>query len=108
MCELPHTHDSSFGPYPTYIEAMDLRRLRTFISVAELGTLEAALRLGITQPAHSRQISDLQQEPGLRVLTGLRGLVLIAEIEQFLGDCSGVLGHIDSARGCPNHLAVPR
>jgi DNA-binding transcriptional LysR family regulator len=50
---------------------MDLRRLRTFISVAELGTFEAALRLGITQSAHSRQISDLQQELGLRVLTGL-------------------------------------
>jgi DNA-binding transcriptional LysR family regulator len=76
---------------------MDLRRLRTFVAVAELGTVsKAALRLRITQPALSRQISDLQQELGLRLFDRVgRGLVLTAEGEQFLGDCRGVLGHID-------------
>jgi DNA-binding transcriptional LysR family regulator len=47
---------------------MDLRRLRTFVAVAELGTVsKAALRLRITQPALSRQIMDLQQELRLRL-----------------------------------------
>ena len=67
---------------------MDLRRLRTFVAVAELGTVsKAALRLRITQPALSRQIMDLQQELGLRLFDRVgRGLVLTAEGEQFLGD----------------------
>ena len=46
---------------------MDLRRLKTFVTVAELGTVsKAAVHLRIGQPALSRQISDLQQEVGLR------------------------------------------
>jgi LysR family nitrogen assimilation transcriptional regulator len=77
---------------------MDLRRLRTFVAVAELGTVsKAALRLRITQPALSRQIRDLQQELGLKLFDRVgRGLVLTAEGEQFLGDCRRVLGHVDS------------
>ena len=76
---------------------MDLRRLRTFVAVAELGTVsKAALRLRITQPALSRQIMELQQELGLRLFDRVgRGLVLTAEGEQFLGDCRSVLAHID-------------
>jgi DNA-binding transcriptional LysR family regulator len=47
---------------------MDLKRLRTFVAVAELGTVsKAALRLRISQPALSRQINDLEQEFGLRL-----------------------------------------
>ena len=77
---------------------MDLRRLRTFVAIAELGTVsKAALRLRITQPALSRQIMDLQQELRLRLFDRIgRGLVLTAEGEQFLGDCRGVLAHIDA------------
>jgi LysR family transcriptional regulator, nitrogen assimilation regulatory protein len=77
---------------------MDLRRLRTFVAVAELGTVsKAALRLCITQPALSRQISDLQQELGFRLFDRVgRGLVLTAGGEQFLEDCRGALGHIDA------------
>ena len=77
---------------------MELRRLRTFVAVAELGTVsKAALRLRITQPALSRQIMDLQQELGLRLFDRLgRGLILTADGEQFLGHCRGVLAHIDA------------
>src|SRR3954453_20426732 len=77
---------------------MDLRRLRTFVAVAELGTVsKAALQLRITQPALSRQIMDLQQELGLKLFDRVgRGLVLTAEGEQFRGDCRGVLAHIDA------------
>jgi LysR family transcriptional regulator, nitrogen assimilation regulatory protein len=77
---------------------MDLRRLRTFVAVAELGAVsKAALRLRVGQPALSRQISHLQRELGLRLFDRVgRGLVLTAEGEQFLGDCRAVLGHVES------------
>jgi len=77
---------------------MDLRRLRTFVAVAELGTVsKAALRLHITQPALSRQISDLHQELGIRLFDRVgRGLVLTAEGEQFLTHCRSALNHVDS------------
>ena len=77
---------------------MDLRRLRTFVAVAELGSVsKAALRVHITQPALSRQIRDLQQELGLRLFDRVgRGLVLTAEGEQLLGDFRGLLAHASS------------
>jgi DNA-binding transcriptional LysR family regulator len=77
---------------------MELRRLRTFVAVAELGTVsKAALRLRITQPALSRQIIELQHELRLRLFDRVgRGLVLTAEGEQFLGYCRGALAHIDA------------
>lgn len=47
---------------------MDLKRLRTFVTVADLGSVSAAsAALGITQPALSRQIKDLEAEFGLRL-----------------------------------------
>src|SRR5207245_10980741 len=77
---------------------MDLKRLRTFVAVAELGTVsKAAVRLRIGQPALSRQIGDLQQELGLRLFDHVgRGLVLTAEGEQLLGDCRRVLADLDA------------
>ena len=40
---------------------MDLRHLRTFVTVAEQGTVsKASARLGIAQPALSRQIKTLK------------------------------------------------
>src|SRR4029453_6195435 len=77
---------------------MDLRRLRTFVAVAELGTVSrAAWRLHITQPALSRQIGDLQRELGIRLFDRVgRGLVLTAEGEQFLADSRNALIHFRS------------
>ena len=41
---------------------MDLRHVRTFVTVAELGTVSsAAVRLHTAQPALSRQIGDLER-----------------------------------------------
>jgi DNA-binding transcriptional LysR family regulator len=79
---------------------MDLRRLRTFVAVAELGTVsKAAVRLRIGQPALSRQIGDLQQELGIRLFDHVgRGLVLTAEGEQLLADCRRVLTDFDVVR----------
>src|SRR5262245_24089446 len=68
---------------------MHLRQARTFVTVAELGTVsKAALRLRIAQPALSRQIIDLEQELGLRLFDRVgRRLLLTGEGEQLLPGC---------------------
>src|SRR5437588_162651 len=77
---------------------MDLKRLRTFVAVAELGTVsKAALRLRISQSALSRQISDLEYECGFKLFDRIgRRLFLTTRGEQLLGDCRGVLGQMGS------------
>jgi LysR family nitrogen assimilation transcriptional regulator len=74
---------------------MDLRHARTFVTVAELGTVsKAALRLRIAQPALSRQISDLEQELGFRLFDRVgRRLLLTSEGEELLTDCRGLLNY---------------
>jgi DNA-binding transcriptional LysR family regulator len=74
---------------------MNLRYARTFVTVAELGTVsKAATRLRIAQPALSRQIGAFEQELGLKLFdrVGSR-LVLTGEGEQLLSDCRGLLNH---------------
>src|SRR2546430_11492678 len=80
------------------ISKMDLRRLRTFVEVADLGTVsKAALHLHISQSALSRQISDLEYECGFKLFDRLgRRLFLTTRGEQLLGDCRGVLGQMGS------------
>jgi len=77
---------------------MDLRRLRTFVAVTELGTVsKAALRLRISQSALSRQISDLERDLRVRLFDRVgRRLVLTAIGEELLEDCRGVLGQVRS------------
>ena len=77
---------------------MDLKRLRTFVAVADLGTVsKAALRLRISQSALSRQISDLEYECGFKLFDRIgRRLFLTTRGEQLLGDCRGVLGQMGS------------
>jgi DNA-binding transcriptional LysR family regulator len=77
---------------------MDLRQLRTIVTVVEQGTVsKAALRLHIAQPALSRQIKDLEQELGLKLFDRVRRrLVLTGEGEQLLGDCRKVLAAVGS------------
>jgi DNA-binding transcriptional LysR family regulator len=81
-----------------YKQGMDLKRLRTFVTVAEQGTVsKAALHLHVAQPALSRQIGDLEQELGLKLFDRIgRRLVLTAEGEQLLGSCRSLLGHVSS------------
>ena len=68
---------------------MDLKRMRTFVAVAERGGVSrAALLLRITQPALSRQIRDLQEELGFKLFERLgRRLSLTGEGEEFLSVC---------------------
>jgi LysR family nitrogen assimilation transcriptional regulator len=74
---------------------MDLRHARTFVTVAELGTVsKAAQRLHIAQPALSRQITAFEQELGLKLFDRVgRRLVLTGEGEQLLNDCRGLLNY---------------
>jgi DNA-binding transcriptional LysR family regulator len=74
---------------------MDLKRLRTFVTVAEEGTVSrAASRLNLTQPALSRQIHELQLELGLQLFDHVgRRLVLTSEGEQLLGESRNLLAH---------------
>jgi DNA-binding transcriptional LysR family regulator len=75
---------------------MDLRHVRTFVTVADLGTVsKAAVRLHIAQPALSRHISDLEQELGLKLFDRVgRRLLMTGEGEQLLGDCRGLLNYV--------------
>src|SRR4249919_4278105 len=75
---------------------MDLKRLRTFVAVADHGTVsKVALRLRISQSALSRQISDLEYECGFKLFDRIgRRLFMTTRGEQLLGDCRGVLGHM--------------
>lgn len=76
---------------------MDLRRLRTFVTVAELGTVSgAADTLRITQPALSRQLQDLKAEFGVALFEPVgRRLRLTAEGAELLPACRALLGEAD-------------
>ena len=77
---------------------MKLRHLRTFVTVAEQGTVAgAALRLRIAQPALSRQISDLESELGISLFDRVRRrLILTSQGEELLAHCRTVLGAVHS------------
>jgi len=77
---------------------MDLKRVRTFVTVAEQGSIvRASQLLRITQPALSRQIADFQREFGLRLFDKVgRNLVLTGEGKQLLVDCRDLLQRADS------------
>src|SRR4029077_14514960 len=74
---------------------MDLRHARTFVTLAELGTVsKAPLRLRIAQPALSRQLIALEHELGLKLFDRVgRRLLLTGEGEQLLSDCRGLLNY---------------
>src|SRR4051794_20248872 len=89
-------HNSSKHLCNLEISGMDLKRLRTFVAVADLGTVsKVALRLRISQSALSRQISDLEYECGFKLFDRIgRRLFLTTRGEELLGDCRGLLGHL--------------
>lgn len=74
---------------------MDLRRIRTFVTVAEVGTVsKAATRLHVAQPALSRQIASLEDEFGVKLFDRVgRRLLLTSDGEEMLADCRGLLNH---------------
>jgi DNA-binding transcriptional LysR family regulator len=86
---------------------MKLQYARTFVAVAELGTVsKAALRLRIAQPALSRQICALERELGLKLFdrVGSR-LVITSDGEQLVANCRDL---IDSAHAISERAVVLR
>ena len=91
-------HKSSRSPCRLDIErSMDFRHLRTFVAVAELGTVsKAAVALRITQPALSRQIAILNGVPSDPVRSRSGRLSLTGAGEQLLGSCRSLLGSVSA------------
>lgn len=77
---------------------MNLRQIRTFVTVAEQRTVsKAALRLRIAQPALSRQIKDFEDELGIQLFDRVhQRLVLTGAGETLLTDCRNILNAVDS------------
>jgi DNA-binding transcriptional LysR family regulator len=78
---------------------MELRHLRYFIAVAEEENVSrAALKLHVSQPALSRQVRDLEDELGFRLLERSAKSVRLTEAGRvFLAEAREVLCRADDA-----------
>ncbi|MBN3561255.1 LysR family transcriptional regulator [Aliamphritea spongicola] len=92
---------------------MDSKHLRSFLHIAELGSLsQAAARLDISQPALSRQLKALEDSAGSRLLhrTGRgvqlteageilaeRARIIIDEMEKLSSELAGLQGEVRGA-----------
>lgn len=78
---------------------MELRHLRYFVSVAELGSVSrAAEKLFIAQPALSAQIKQLEEEVGAGLFVRLpRGVRLTPAGESFFEDAKAILARAQQA-----------
>ena len=76
---------------------LDLRHLRSFLLVAEHGSLgRAAEALGLSQPALSRQMRELEYDVGVQLLERVtRGVELTAAGEALQSDARGILAVVD-------------
>jgi DNA-binding transcriptional LysR family regulator len=79
---------------------MDLRQIRTFVTIADVGTIsKAANVLRIARPALSRQIQNREHELGLRLFDRVGNRLLLTGIgEQLLGECRDLLAHANAVR----------
>jgi len=79
---------------------MDLRGIRYFVQIAELGSItRAAQHLRIAQPALSRHIHALEDELGVPLLVRLpRGVRLTTAGRQFLEHCQRILRELARAQ----------
>jgi LysR family transcriptional regulator, hca operon transcriptional activator len=89
---------------------MELRHLRYFIAVAEMGSLTEAAkrRLYTSQPSLSRQIRDLEDEVGVELLArSVHGVELTAAGNAFLGHARLALMQVDAAVDTARSAAQP-
>ncbi len=79
---------------------MDLRGIRYFVQIAELGSItRAAQHLRVAQPALSRHIHALEEEFGVPLLVRLpRGVRLTTAGRQFLDHCQRILRELGRAQ----------
>ena len=78
---------------------MELRHLRYFTAVAAHGSFNrAANTLHLTQPALSRQVKDLEEEMGVRLLVRGTNAVTLTDVgELFYEDARDILARADQA-----------
>jgi DNA-binding transcriptional LysR family regulator len=78
---------------------MEIRQLRAFVAVAEMGTFTAAAeRVHITQSAISMQIRQLEDEAGVRLFVRAPRRVLLTEAgEKMLAHAQNILREHDAA-----------
>src|SRR2546423_9349416 len=78
---------------------MEIRQLRAFIAIAELGTFTAgALRVHVTQAAISMQIRQLENELGAKLFVRAPRRVMLTEAgEQLLHRARQILRDHDAA-----------
>jgi LysR family hca operon transcriptional activator len=89
---------------------MELRHLRYFVAVAEAGSLKVAAnqRLHTTQPSLSRQIRDMEEEIGAKLLIRTsRGINLTAAGRVFLDHAKVVLSQVEVGIESARRLADP-
>ncbi len=89
---------------------MELRHLRYFVAVAEAGSLTVAAvrKLHTSQPSLSRQIRDLEDEVGARLLTRrARGIELTPAGRAFLDHARSVLSQVEAAGEAARRTARP-
>jgi DNA-binding transcriptional LysR family regulator len=74
---------------------MELRHLRYFVAVADaLSFTKGAQKLHLAQPSLTRQVKDLEEEIGVRLLDRTKRVVsLTEEGKSFLADAKRVLAH---------------
>ncbi len=82
-------------------QTMELRHLRSFVAVADSGSISlAARRLNVTQPALSRQIQDLERDMGVRLFDRIgRRVILTGDGGDLLGRTRRVLADVDALQG---------
>jgi LysR family transcriptional regulator, hca operon transcriptional activator len=89
---------------------LELRHLRYFVAVAEAGSLTVAAkqRLHTSQPSLSRQIRDLEDEVGARLLMRrARGIELTPAGRAFLEHARLVLAQVEAAGQAARRVAHP-
>ena len=88
------------GPIGFRMSSFDLRRLRYFVAVAELGTVTSAAReLYVAQPALSNHIKKLEEEVGGELFTrSPRGVQLTKLGEKLHSHARTILNEIDMLR----------
>src|ERR1700712_1025079 len=89
---------------------MELRHLRYFVAVAEMGSLTEAAkrRLYTSQPSLSRQIRDLEDQVGVELLSrSVHGVELTAAGKAFLDHARLALMQVDAAVDTARSAAQP-
>lgn len=91
-----------------FVMAIDLRQLRQFVTIAELGSYRrAAEALHIAQPALSVSIQKLEHNVGVQLLErGAKGVSLTPAGEALMADARRAIFHSDQARQSARRVAL--